>query len=70
MNEAIDVREGGYERDEDKKTELFKVRGVEGRGKERCKEGRIQKKRGEGGRETRGEQETLSTLKASYYPHT
>lgn len=26
VNEAIDVREGGYERDEDKKTELFEVR--------------------------------------------
>ena len=30
VNEAIDVREGGYERDEDKKTELFEV--WEGRG--------------------------------------
>ena len=36
VNEAIDVREGGYERDEDKKTELFEVRGGEG---ERCMRG-------------------------------
>ena len=56
VNEAIDVREGGYDRDEDKKVELFEVghggvweggreRGREREGKEggdsEGKEGRI-----------------------------